>query len=82
MSVVVFSCGNEKCFATVDPATLNDLRLKIIRSGAVLCKSCGERTIWLETSMLIDVEKITKIPNEMEGKKRAKQNLKSGSNAH
>ena len=72
MSVVVFSCGNEKCFATVDPATLNDLRLKIIRAGAVLCKSCGERTIWLETSMLIDVEKIKQIPIEMEGKRRAR----------
>lgn len=82
MAIVVFSCGNDKCYATVDPETLNDLRLKIIKSSAVLCSACGERTIWLETSMLIDVEQITKTTNGMEKKRNAKRNQKSDSNAH
>ena len=64
---IVFKCGNPKCHAKVDADLLNRVRLKIIRRVAVLCKRCNTRTIWLETSMLIDVAPEQKT-NEMEGK--------------
>lgn len=67
---VVFKCGNPKCHATVDADRLNRVRLKIIRRVALLCKHCNTRTMWLETSMLIDVEQIKQTPKTNGGQKR------------
>jgi hypothetical protein len=64
---IVFKCGNPKCHASVDADLLNRVKLKIIRRVAVLCKRCNTRTIWSETSMLIDVEQQQKT-KEMEGR--------------
>lgn len=63
---IVFKCGNPKCHASVDADLLNRVRLKIIRRVAVLCKRCNTRTIWSETSMLLDVAPAEKT-KEMEG---------------
>jgi len=68
---VVFKCGNPKCHATVDADLLNRVRLKIIRRVALLCEHCKTRTMWLETSVLIDVEQIKQMPKTNGGQKRA-----------
>lgn len=49
----VFKCGNEKCNAVVPTASLNLVKLKLVRRGPVMCKKCGKRTKWQETAQLI-----------------------------
>lgn len=49
----VFKCGNEKCNAVVPTASLNLVKLKLVRRGPVECKKCGKRTKWQETAQLI-----------------------------
>lgn len=52
-AVFVFKCGNEKCNAVVPTASLNLVKLKLVRRGPVMCKKCGKRTKWQETAQLI-----------------------------
>ena len=56
-AVFVFKCGNEKCNATVPTDSLNKVKLKVVRSGPVQCKKCGQRTRWSETAQLVVPEK-------------------------
>lgn len=67
---IVFKCGNPKCHAKVDADLLNSVRLKIIRRVAVLCKICKHRTMWIETSFMLDDAEIknNKSTTEMEGR--------------
>lgn len=55
----VFKCGNEKCNAVVPTASLNLVRLKLVRRGPVECKKCGKRTKWHGNRWLIAPKKET-----------------------
>lgn len=74
---IVFKCGNPKCHAAVDADALNRVRLKIIRRVALLCKHCNTRTMWLETSQLIDVAQIKQTPKTNGGQKRERSDQRT-----